>query len=242
MKILTRDEVRGLDKFLVEGNNEAVGIEVHIGKDWRRGYSEPDMIRKFTLAELAGKEPIEIGRVKICALADDRLYCIEKGEYYDDVHSTGTEYAYKGISPDTGEYMYVRVIITYCCPIVTLPENEILSLETFLVRDNDRVVGVRFEPGSSGVGGSNSSGFSAREGKEFEYTVYDLCKKKPFRIEGDVLCALVNDVLYLRYINRNGDMRVYTLDYRKRSLVIRGDEIAYDTVSATRITLLLKDR
>jgi len=55
MKRLTRDEVRELDKILVEGNDEAVGIEIHIGKDWRRGYSEPDTIQKFTLSELEGK-------------------------------------------------------------------------------------------------------------------------------------------------------------------------------------------
>ena len=242
MRYLTSDEVRELDKFLIDGNDEAVGIEIHIGKEWRRGYSEPDTIQKFTLGELEGKEPIEIGRVKVCALAGDQLYCIEKGKYSDEVHSMGTEYAYRGVSPDTGDYMYVRVMVTYCCPIVTLPDDEILSLDTIFVKGNDRVVGVRFEPGSSGIGGSNSSGFSADSGKEYEYTVDELGTKKPFCIEEDVLCALVNDVLYLRYRNRNGDMRVYTLDYRKRSLVTTGDSIAYDTVSATRITLILKDR
>ena len=242
MRYLTSDEVRGLDKFLVEGNYEAIGIEIHIGKDWRTGYSEPDTIQKFTLAELEGKAPIEIGQVKICALTGDQLYCVEKGQYFDEVHSTGTEYAYKGISPDTGDYMYVRVMVSYCSSIVTLLDEEILSLDAFLVKDNDRVVGVRFEPGSSGIGGSNSSGFSADRGKEYEYTVEELCEKKPFRIEDDVLCALVNDVLYLRYRNRDGDMRVYALDHRKRSLVTTGDGIAYDTVSATRITLILKDR
>jgi len=58
MKCLTPDEVRGLDKFLVCHNDEAVGIEIHIGKDWRRGYSEPDTIQRFTLEELAGKAPM----------------------------------------------------------------------------------------------------------------------------------------------------------------------------------------
>ena len=242
MKYLTSDEVRVLDEFLAIDNDEAVGIEIHIGKDWRAGYSEPDTIQRFTLKELEGKAPIEIERVKICALVDDQLYCIEKGKYSDDVHSTGTEYVYKGISEVTGDYMYVRVIVAYCCPIVTLPEQEIASLENFFVKDNNRVIGVRFEPGFSGIGGSNSSGFSADREKKFEYTAAELCGKKPFRIEKDELCALVNDVLYLRYRNRDGDMRVYVLDYRKRSLVTFGDGIAYDTVSATRITLLLKDR
>ena len=72
--------------------------------------------------------------------------------------------------------------------------------------------------------------------------IHELGAKKPFRVEDDVLCALVNDVLYIRYRKRDGEMRVYPLDHRKRSLVTSGDEIAYDTVSATRITLLLKDR
>jgi len=47
--------------------------------------------------------------VKVCALADDQLYCIEKGKYYDEVYSTGIEYAYRGVSRDTGDYLYVQI-------------------------------------------------------------------------------------------------------------------------------------
>ena len=54
------------------------------------------------------------------------------------------------------------------------------------------------------------------------------------------MCALVNDVLYFRYKDSDGNMHAYNLDYRKRTTLIRGDEVAYDTIAATEVYLIMK--
>ena len=51
---------------------------------------------------------------------------------------------------------------------------------------------------------------------------------------------MVNDVLYFRYKGSDGNMHAYTLDYRKRNTLIRGDEVAYDTIAATEVYLIMK--
>ena len=52
------------------------------------------------------------------------------------------------------------------------------------------------------------------------------------------ICALVNDTLYLRYKDDN-EMKVYTINSTGRTMT--GDSVAYDTVAAVRISLLLKE-
>ena len=54
MRTLEWDEVLGLEKFMVEDNDEIIGMEIHVGKDWRNGYSEPDSVVKYSLEELSG--------------------------------------------------------------------------------------------------------------------------------------------------------------------------------------------
>ena len=240
MRRLISDEVQSLNRFLVEDNEEAIGIEIHIGKDWRSGYSQPDTIQQFTLEELAGRELIQIGDVVLCALVGDQLYCIEKGRYVDSVHSTCTEYAYRGVNRVTSDYLYIRAMVTYGNPIATLPEEEVLTLEKFLVKENHRVEGVSIVPGSMGIGGSNTSGFSADAGEGQRYTAEELSGKEPIRVGNYELCALVGDVLYFRYKDQEGKMRTFTLNHRKKSYHVRGDGIAYDTVFATKVSLLLK--
>ena len=240
MKYLLRDEVRGLEKFLVAENREAVGIEIQVGKDWRAGYSEPDAVWNYTLEELDGRDPITVGGVRVCALVEDRLYCVEKGKIVDEVYSTKTEYAYRGVDPVTSEYLYVRAKVVYGKAVEILPEEEVLPLEVISVKENRRVIGVRIEPGSCGVGGSNTSDFSADSEGAYGYTLEELDGRRPLRVENAELCALVGDVLYLRFKGREGTRKVLTLDSREEATVIRGAEIAYDTVSATRISLLLR--
>lgn len=239
MKYLTRDEICGLEKFLVADNEEAVGIEIHIGGDWRRGYPEPHTIRKYSLEELSGGELIPLEDQTLCALVGDQLYYKDNQRGF--VEATGAEYAYRGVSRQTGDYLYQRAMVSYCSPIVTLPPEEILSLDTILVKNNHRVVGVKLIHGFSGIGGSNNSGFGAEPGKEIVYTAEELDGRKPIRVEDDMICALANDVLHFRYRSYNGEMRTFTLDYRKRTYIARGDGIAYDTVSATKVVLILKE-
>ncbi len=237
MRNLKRDEVLGLENFLVEDNDEVTGIEIHVGKDWRNGYSEPDSVVKYSLEELSGGELIELEDVILCAVVGDKLYYKKK---YDIVDSTSLEYVYRGVNRDTGDYMYERAMLSYNCPLVILPEEEIVPLDKILVRDNKRVKSVRFFPGYCGVGGSNTSGFSSDWDRKYEYTPEELDGRSPLWIHGREVCALVNDVLYFRYKGSDGNMHAYTLDYRERNTLIRGDEVAYDTIAATEVYLIMK--
>ena len=54
-------------------------------------------------------------------------------------------------------------------------------------------------------------------------------------VQGYSLRALVGDVLYFC-----SNDKVFTLNYRERDTIFRGDGIAYDTIEATEIVLLLK--
>lgn len=231
-------ETPKLEKFLVEDNDEIIGIEIHVGKDWRNGYSEPDSVVTYSLEELSGGEFIEMGDVILCAVVGDTLYY--KDKKYNTAGWTSLEYVYRGVSKDTGDYMYARAMLSYNCPLVILPEEEIVPLDKILVRDNKRVKSVRFLPGYCGVGGSNTSDFSSDFDRKYEYTPEELDGNSPLWIHGIEVCALVNDVLYFRYKGRDGNMHAYTLDYRKRTTLIRGDEVAYDTIAATEVYLIMK--
>ena len=231
-------ETPKLEKFLVEDNDEVTGIEIHVGKDWRNGYSEPDSVVTYSLEELSGGEFIEMGDVILCAVVGDTLYY--KDKKCNTAGWTSLEYVYRGVSKDTGDYMYARAMLSYNCPLVILPEEEIVPLDKILVRDNKRVKSVRFLPGYCGVGGSNTSDFSSDFDRKYEYTPEELDGKSPLWIHGIEVCALVNDVLYFRYKGSDGNMHAYTLDYRKRNTLIRGDEVAYDTIAATEVYLIMK--
>lgn len=119
-----------------------------------------------------------------------------------------------------------------------LSNEEILSRKTILVKDNQRVVGVKIARGYWGMGGTNCSGFSTKS--VTEYSAENLSGMEPIWIVGSEICALVNDVLYFR-CEADGEKRVYTLDHREESRMMVGDSIAYDTASAARVVLLLKE-
>ncbi|MBQ8688810.1 MAG: hypothetical protein IJ515_00395 [Clostridia bacterium] len=235
MKRLTSDEVEVLEKFLVADNDEVCGIEIHVGKDWRRGYSEPDTVEKYSLEELGGKALIKLEDDTLCALVGDSLYYKNERGY---VGSTKTEYTYKGVCRATGDYLYQRAIVLYRCPITPLSADEVLALDRVLVKNNKRVVGVRIEYGSKGIGGSNTSGFCAH--RSVKYTAEELDGAPLVSVGRSMICALANDVLHFKN-NSDGEYRTFTLDYRERSFISLGEEIAYDTYSATRVELILEN-
>lgn len=237
MRHLSDEEVLGLDSFLVADNDEAVGIEIHIGKDYRRGYDEPDRIDKYSCADLSGGGFIEAGDVTLCALVGDRLYYKNKWGY---IYSTAVEYAYRGVNQETCDYMYIRSMVTYSNPIVILPKEEIIPLENIRVENNKRVVGVKLIRGCRGIGGSNTSGFSAFDSARV-YTREQLDGHEIIYVEGTAMCALIGDVLYFRYTDRNGEKNIFTLNYREREYTAIGDGIAYDTVAATKVVLLFDE-
>lgn len=107
------------------------------------------------------------------------------------------------------------------------------------MKDNKRVSGIRIERGHMGLGGSNRSGFCSTS--EREYTIQQLSGSEPIWVMKSEICALVNDMLYFRCDDEDGKKRVYTLDYREQTCMMVGDSIAYDTASAARVVLLLKE-
>ena len=237
MRHLSSEEVCGLQSFLVADNDEAVGIELHIGKDYRCGYDAPDKIVKYSLSDLQNGEFIEAGDVMLLALVGDKLYYRNKWDY---TSFTRTEYAYRGVNPENYDYMYVRAIVTYKSPISFLSKEEVLPLEHIRVENNKKVVGVRLIRGCRGIGGSNTSGFSSFD-DTVDYTTEMLVGHDPIFVRGCQICALVGDVLYLKCKDRNGEPDILTVDYRQGDRVLLGDGIAYDTVEATRVVLLLDE-
>ena len=119
-----------------------------------------------------------------------------------------------------------------------LADEEIHSLKAILVRSNKQVVGIKIMHGYMGSGGTNQSSFCAES--VAEYTAQELNGKAPIRVNKSEICALVNDVLYFRQKGSDGKMNTSTLDPREKEQLYSGDSIAYDTVSATKVVLLLK--
>lgn len=238
MRYLSWDEVLGLEKFLAEDNDEAIGIEIHTGLYdlTTADYGQPDAVKRISLDELAGGDFVKLGNKTLCAVVCNRLYYKDGRDF---VYNTGTSVAYHGKRRGNCDE-YERAVISFNCPIVPLPKEEVLALEKFLVKDNKRVIGVRIMPGYMGIGGSNTSGFSADSEKERYYTLEQLSACGCIWVEGVAICALVNDVLHFRYTTSKGEKGMYTLDYRERDYIIRGDGIAYDTISATEVILILK--
>lgn len=116
-----------------------------------------------------------------------------------------------------------------------LSDEEIHSLNTILVRDNDRVVGIKITSGYIGIGGTNQSGFSAES--EHIYRAEELSKRKPIDVNGAKICGLVNDLLYLSC--KEGG--THTLDRHNKERLYIGDCIGYDTATATKVILLFKE-
>lgn len=241
MRFLSWDEVNALDKFLVEDNEEAIGLEIHSGiydsseeNGEIIGFSRPKTVEKFLLSELAGGELIKFGQYTLCAVVCDRLYYKDSRKYVYN-----QKLACLSVGKFFGEnYEYERAVLTFNRELKSLPKEEVFALDKFIVRDNKKVGGVLIEWGYMGIGGSNTSGFSAET--SHRYTEEILNEKPIIRVGKYELCALVGDVLHMRYKKENGEMRMITLNYRERPFVSRGGGVAYDTISAIQIMLFYK--
>ena len=234
MRYLSWDEVKSLDKFLVEDNDDAVGIEIHTGLydlSAEDPYGKPETVKAYALEELAGGEFLQMGTETLRAVVSNRLYWTDSRNWVD---SSGTDATYVGGRRENG-YEYERAVLTFREKLERVPDEEILALERFLVRDNKRVEAVRILPGYMGIGGSNTSGFSSDSERIRDYPLEYLENSEFVWVQGYSLRALVGDVLYFC---RND--KVYTLNFRERDTIFRGNGIAYDTIEATEIVLLLK--
>lgn len=234
MRYLSWDEVKSLDKFLVEDNDDAVGIEIHTGYfdlSAEDRYGKPETVKAYSLEDLNGGEFLQMGTKILRAVVSNRLYWTDSRNWVDN---SGTDAAYIGSRRGNG-YEYERAVLTFRETLERVPDEEILALERFLVRDNKRVRAVRVLPGYMGIGGTNTSGFSSDRERIRDYPL-DYLKNSDFVwVQGYSLRALVGDVLYFCYNDK-----VYTLNFRERDAIFRGNGIAYDTIEATEIVLLLK--
>lgn len=234
MRYLTWDEVKSLDKFLVEDNDDAVGIEIHTGLydlSAEDSYGKPETVKAYSLEELAGGEFLQMGAKTLRAVVSNRLYWTDSRNWVDN---SGTDATYVGGRREKG-YDYERAVLTFRETLERVPDEEILALERFMVRDNKRVEAVRIMPGYMGIGGSNTSGFSSDRERIRDYPLEYLKNSDFVWVQGYSLRALVGDVLYFC-----SNDKVFTLNYRERDTIFRGDGIAYDTIEATEIVLLLK--
>ena len=234
MRYLFWDDVKSLDKFLVEDNDDAVGIEIHTGLydlSAEDCYGKPETVKAYSLEELAGGEFLQMGTETLRAVVSNRLYWTDSRNWVDN---SGTDATYVGGRRENG-YEYERAVLTFRETLERVPDEEILALERFLVRDNKRVEAVRILPGYMGIGGSNTSGFSSDRERIRDYPLEYLESSDFLWVQGYSLRALVGDVLYFC-----SNDKVFTLNYRERDTIFRGNGIAYDTIEATEIVLLLK--
>ena len=56
------------------------------------------------------------------------------------------------------------------------------------------------------------------------------------------ICALVSDMLYLRSQDDQGKKGIFTRNHRKEGFIMTGNGIAYDTISAARVSLILAQK
>ena len=235
MRYLTWDEVKSLDKFLVEDNDDAIGIEIHTGHydlSAKVCYGKPETVKAYSLEELAGGEFLQMGNKTLRAVVSNRLYYTDSRNFVED---TGTA----AVSFGAGDE-YERAILTFKDTLERLPDEEVISLERFLVRDNKRVKAVRIMPGYMGIGGSNTSGFSSDSERIRDYPLEYLKNNEFIWVQGVSVRALVDDVLYFCREGADGNSKVFTLNYRERDTIFRGEGVAYDTIEATEVVLLLK--
>ncbi len=235
MRYLTWDEVKSLDKFLVEDNDDAVGIEIHTGfcdLSADNCYGKPETVKAYSLEELAGGDFIRMGTKTLRAVVSNRLYWTDSQNW---VENSGTD----AVSFGAGDE-YKRAVLTFCETLERLPDEEILGLERFMVRDNKLVRAVRIMPGYMGIGGSNTSGFSSDSERIRDYPLEYLKNSEFIWVQGVSVRALVDDVLYFCRQGADGNSKVFTLNYRERDTIFRGEGVAYDTIAATEVVLLLK--
>ena len=219
---------------MVEDNDDAIGIEIHTGLydlSAEDCYGKPETVKAYSLEELAGGEFLQMGAKTLRAVVSNRLYWTDSRNWVDN---SGTDATYVGGRREKG-YDYERAVLTFRETLERVPDEEILALERFLVRDNKRVEAVRILPGYMGIGGSNTSGFSSDRERIRDYPLEYLKNSDFVWVQGYSLRALVGDVLYFC-----SNDKVYTLNFRERDTIFHGDGIAYDTIEATEIVLLLK--
>lgn len=76
-----------------------------------------------------------------------------------------------------------------------LTDEQVLALDRILIDGNERIVGLHFEKGYYGRGGSNNSPYESEV--NFDRTLAELDGQPFKKIFGVYVCAVVHDVVYL---------------------------------------------
>ena len=93
MRYLFWDDVKSLDKFLVEDNDDAVGIEIHTGLydlSAEDRYGKPETVKAYSLEELAGGEFLQMGGLTLRAVVSNRLYWTDGRNWVDNSGTDAT--------------------------------------------------------------------------------------------------------------------------------------------------------
>lgn len=91
-----------------------------------------------------------------------------------------------------------------------------------------------------GRGGTNRSDFV--ENSVEECPIELLSGREPVRVHRFEICALVSDMLYLRSQDDQGKKGIFTRNHREKGFIMTGNGIAYDTISAARVSLILAQK
>ena len=108
MRYLSWDEVKSLDKFLVEDNDDAIGIEIQTGHydlSEEVCYGKPETVKAHSLEELAGGEFLQMGTKTLRAVVSNRLYYTDSRNFVDN---TGTYAVCFGAGNE-----YKRAVLTF---------------------------------------------------------------------------------------------------------------------------------
>ena len=116
-----------------------------------------------------------------------------------------------------------------------LADEKVLALDKVLIEGNDRIIGLHFESGYYGRGGSNNSSFERQV--NFDRTLAEL-DGQPFKeIFGVHVCAIVNDIVYLVMPTAQGKN---VISFGTKGNYSGEFGVAYDTMQGFVISPILK--
>lgn len=115
-----------------------------------------------------------------------------------------------------------------------LTDEQVLALDKIMAEGNEKIIGLHFQSGYYGRGGSNSSPYTAEI--DTDRTLEQLDGKPPVEMFGVYVYAIVKDVVYLV---RQADRKVISFDAKG----YYGDSygVAYDTVESYAIRPIIKE-
>lgn len=118
-----------------------------------------------------------------------------------------------------------------------LTDEQVLALDKVLVEGNEKIIGLHFQQGYYGRGGSNNSPYTTEI--DFDRTLDEL-SGQPFKeIFGVYVSAVVNDVVYLVQPTAQGKK---VISFGANGNYSDAYEVAYDTMEGFVIRPILKSK